>query len=270
MRVSDFFVPKPMKILLHSSKTMKPEQSAVHPLSSPHFLKQAIFINSLLVQLQKQELEKLMHITSTLAEKVENTIQEWSLTPQGTAAALTFRGDIYSGLSASAWSKEDAKFAQEHLIILSGLYGLLRPFDKVKPYRLEMGYKLEIQKDQTLEKYWETELTNTLDTNDIYVNLTANEYYKVLQRQLAGSMVITPKFLTFNKKTNRPVFVTVHAKIARGAFANWLITHKINDPANITGFTMLNYRYDKSLSTPTEPVFICQEFGGLGLSVRLK
>jgi cytoplasmic iron level regulating protein YaaA (DUF328/UPF0246 family) len=92
----------------------------------------------------------------------------------------------------------------------------------------------------------------------------------VLKKSLAAATVIAPKFLTMNKTTNQPTFVTVHAKIARGSFAHWLIANKIDDPAKLTGFDLLNYHYDKALSTATEPVFVCQEFGGIGLSVRLK
>ena len=259
-----------MKILLHSSKTMKPEQSAVHPLTIPQFLPQATFINNVLQHLDMPELEKLMHIHDSLVERTRDTIHGWHLNPGGTAAALTFRGDIYSGLSAIKWTKADAEFAQKHLLILSGLYGILRPFDQIKPYRLEMGYKLPLSKNLKLEQYWEAELAGHLDKNDIYINLTANEYYKVVKKQLVTSTVITPKFLTLSKKTNQPVFVTVHAKIARGSFANWLIVNHINKLGDITAYDQLNYVYDKKLSTPAEPVFVCQEFGGLGLSVRLK
>jgi cytoplasmic iron level regulating protein YaaA (DUF328/UPF0246 family) len=259
-----------MKILLHSSKTMKAEQSRVHSLTTPEYMRQAVYINNALQSLAVSELENLMHITSTLAARVKQNAEEWSDSAEGTAAALTFRGDIYSGLSASLWNRQDADFAQKHLLILSGLYGLLRPFDKIKPYRLEMGYKLMLPNDLTLEKFWKAELSGALDPDDTYINLTAYEYFKVIERQLGESRVISPKFLTISQKTGQPTFVTVHAKIARGSFANWLIKNKIDDPAKITGFDQLNYRYDVGLSTPTEPVFVCDEFGGLGLSVRLK
>lgn len=258
-----------MKILLHSSKTMKPEQSAVHTLTEPRYLNQATHINSIVQDLDQQKLQQLMHITQTLAGKVQKTTKEWSQLSRGGAAALTFRGDIYSGLSASKWNSHDAEFAQRHLLILSGLYGILRPFDEIKPYRLEMGYRVKIN-DLNLEKYWEAELSQALDLHETYINLTANEYYKVIQKQLAAATVITPKFLTISKKTNQPTFVAVHAKIARGSFANWLIKNQINDPNTITGYNLLNYAYNQQLSTLTEPVFVCREFGGLGLSVRLK
>lgn len=249
---------------------MKPESSSIHGLTTPQFIDQAAYLNGVLQNMDTNELASLMGINETLANSVKERINAWSDSSEGAATALTFRGDIYSGLSAGQWSKDDASFAQKHLLILSGLYGLLRPFDAIKPYRLEMGYKLKLNDNLALDKFWKKQMDSTLDTNDSYINLTANEYFKVIKQQLRGSTVISPKFLTVSRKTNLPVFVTVHAKIARGSFANWLITHKIEDPKKIPDYNELNYTYDESLSTESEPVFMCHDFGGLGLSVRLK
>jgi cytoplasmic iron level regulating protein YaaA (DUF328/UPF0246 family) len=210
-----------------------------------------------------------MGITDILASTTKEQIDSWNNSPGG-AAALTFRGDIYSGLSATQWNKGEALFAQQNLLILSGLYGLLKPFDEIKPYRLEMGYKLKLDETTQLDLYWKEQLASALDVSDTYINLTAKEYFKVIEQQLRGSRVISPKFLTVSKKTGLPVFVTVHAKIARGSLASWLITNKIDSPDQITGYSELNYTYDKTLSTEFEPVFVCREFGGLGLSIRLK
>ena len=227
-------------------------------------------INTILQHMSRNELAHLMGINEALAAEVQKWIARWSDGRGGSAAALTFRGDIYSGLSAAQWSAADAAFAQKHLLILSGLYGLLRPFDAIKPYRLEMGCGLMVGANQRLDAFWGERLAGALDVNDTYINLTAKEYFKVVQRQLSNSRVISPKFLTVSKKTGQPTFVTVHAKIARGSFANWLIRHRIDDPDRITDYDQLNYAYNKGLSTATEPVFVCREFGGLGLSVRLK
>jgi len=249
---------------------MKAELSSVHTLTTPQFLGQATYLHEVLQNIDAAHLEHLMGINVTLANRVKNQIDNWNSNSESSAAALTFRGDIYSGLTALKWQRDDAIFAQEHLLILSGLYGLLKPFDKIKPYRLEMGYKLILPNDQRLDQFWEEQLTHALDANDFYINLTAKEYFKVIKEQLNNSTVISPKFLTINKKTDMPTFVTVHAKIARGSFANWLIRHKIDNPKNITGYNELNYTYDAGLSTEFEPVFVCRKFGGLGLSVRLQ
>lgn len=248
---------------------MRPESTSLHALTTPLFTHQAATLNKVLRHTDKHALTSVMGISDTLADTVRQQIRDWDDESEGTAAALTFRGDIYSGLSAGQWSKSDAVFAQKHLFILSGLYGLLRPFDAIKPYRLEMGYKLKVTDTLNLDKFWEEQLASTLETSDWYINLTAKEYFKVIEKQLSSSDVISPKFLTVSKKTNQPVFVTVHAKIARGSFASWLIRNKIDDPKKITDYSELGYRYDESLSTEAEPVFVCHEFGGIGLSVRL-
>ena len=257
-----------MKILLHSSKTMKPTVTSVYSLTTPQCVDQAAYLNGMLRSLTTDDLAKLMVITAKLAATVKERIDEWSATG-GTAAALTFRGDIYSGLCADQWGSDAAEFAQNHLLILSGLYGLLRPFDAIHPYRLEMGYKLMID-GVRLDTYWTRQLVGKLDTKDVYINLTSDEYFKVIKDQLRGATVISPKFLTVNKTTGQPIFVTVHAKIARGSFANWLITNWIDDLARLSEYNELNYVYDPDRSTGTEPVFVCNEFGGLGLSVRLR
>ena len=112
-------------------------------------------------------------------------------------------------------------------------------------------------------------LARQLPTNNVVINLSAVEYTKaVFPHMSSDAQVITPKFMTRNK-SGEPTFVVVHAKIARGAFARWLIQRRIHDTADITKFTDLNYHYEASLSTPEQPVFICDTFGGIGLSVRL-
>lgn len=257
-----------MKILLHSSKTMKPVGFDEHLMTKPRFSREATILHGLLSQMTTIEIAKLMSIREVLAQKVKEQINHWSESPVS-PAALIFRGDIYSGLSAVQWTEQDMQFAQDHLVIMSGLYGLLRPLDGIQPYRLEMGYKLQVAPDTTLTKFWQKQLKDALDPQDTYINLTAYEYYKAIESSLLQANVIAPKFLTVSPKTHEPVFVTVHAKIARGSFASWLVRHRITNPSEIIAYKELNYRYNEHLSTPEQPVFVCDHFGGLGLSVRL-
>lgn len=259
-----------MNVLLHSSKTMKPEIAAVHELTVPQYATQAAYLHDILSQMSTAQLARVMGIREPLVERVKADIRAWRTSSGGSAAALSFRGDIYSGLAAGRWSTEDARFAQQHLLILSGLYGLLRPFDAIQPYRLEMGYKLAAPTVMPLAAYWQPHLAPLLDPNETYINLTAKEYFQAVTQRLRSATVISPKFLTLSEKTHHPVFVTVHAKIARGSFASWLIRNKLDSPARLHEYSELNYRYDPTLSTASEPVFVCREFGGLGLSVRLK
>jgi cytoplasmic iron level regulating protein YaaA (DUF328/UPF0246 family) len=134
-------------------------------------------------------------------------------------------------------------------------------------YRLEMGYKLP--DGSSLYAFWGDKIVATLPTTINYIiNLSAVEYTKALL-PYTDVPVITPKFLTISPKTGEPTFVTVHTKIARGAFTRWLITERIEDGAKLQQFSDLNYKYDASLSAPKQPVFVTSEFGGIGLSVRL-
>lgn len=257
-----------MKILLHSSKTMKTvpfEQSA---MTSPQFLNQAREIQNELARLDTNDIATLMKVTDKLAIAVQKRIKSWQFSGVLSPAALTFRGDIYSGLQAQNWDEKAQSYATNHLWILSGLYGILRPFDAISPYRMEMGYPLRVA-EKSLYDYWGDALASTVAKNDLYINLTADEYLKAIKKSLTNAKVIAPKFLTISPKTGEPIFVTVHAKVARGAFANWLITNQIEDITKLNEFSDLGYHYDKKLSTEAVPVFICKEFGGIGLSTRL-
>lgn len=256
-----------LQILLHSSKTMSSRPDEAAPLGVPMFADEAKRLADVWRQQSVDELARLMKISSKKAAEVKTVYDNWSLQPgQQTPAVDAFRGDIYSGLQASTWSTADRDYAHKHLVILSGLYGALRAGDGVMPYRLEMGYKLP--SGESMYQFWGGRLCQIIaPSTDHVINLSAVEYTKALLPHVSQP-VITPKFLTVSPKTGQPAFVTVHAKIARGAFANWLIRSRIDDVDKLADFTDLGYHYDAALSTPDQPVFVCQTFQGLGLSVR--
>lgn len=239
------------------------------PASTPELPEQASELAGYITELPLQKLQKCMAVSGALAEKTHETFTNWSTTPSGRSAVDSFVGDIYSGLQAGQWNDEDAKFAQKHLRILSGLYGILKPLDDIRPYRLEMGYKLPDEPYKNLYKFWDDNVAKQLPESESVLDLTAVEYSKVLA-PFIDKPFIAPVFLTVSPKTGEPTFVTVHAKVARGAFANWMIKNKITNELQITEFNDLNYQYDPALSTKERPVFVCKEFGGIGLSVRLK
>src|SRR5262249_46135651 len=150
------------------------------------------------------------------------------------------------------------------------LYGILRPFDGVCPYRLEMGYRLPPGRYANLYRFWGASIAEQLPASGRIVNLAANEYSKTVVPHVEAGRVVTPRFLSIDPASKQPKFVVVHAKIARGAFARWLVTEQVTDTtAAICEFRDIGYRYDEALSTPSEPTFVCHEFGGKGLSVRL-
>lgn len=262
-----------MLILIHTSKTMRPvvTEDNIQHLSKPQLLESASEMAAYLKSLSPSDVARIMKISPKLAHETCTLISGWSGSPKYQRAAVdSFIGDIYSGLQAQRWSVADRRYADQHLRILSGLYGTLRPFDGIYPYRLEMAYRLPDEPFKSLYAYWGDRIAKALPSTETIVNLAAAEYSKAVLPHLGPSAkVVTPQFMTISPKTGQPVFVVVHAKIARGAFAGWMIRQRVDNPTSLTRFNQLGYVYDRESSTDDSPVFICREFGGLGLSVRL-
>jgi hypothetical protein len=259
-----------MIILLHTSKTMRVAASQT-PLRQPALLRKTVELATYLKTLSPTQLTHVMHVSAPLAEKTHETLAEWNIKPsRQTPAIESFIGDIYSGLQANKLTTAQRNYADTHLYILSGLYGVLRSNDGVSPYRLEMGYRLLAEPYANLYKFWGDSIAKILPKNETIINLAAVEYSRVVLPFVDSERVITPKFLTYDAKTSEYTFVVVHAKIARGAFAHWLIISRVTTAEGLSQFAEIGYRYSKKLSTPQEPVFVCKEFGGKGLSVRLQ
>ena len=256
-----------MIILLHSSKTMKAQPRS--GLRAPCLLDRARELGEALKTLTPAELTKSMQLSPALAQKTHALLAGWTDDPAAqTPAVDSFIGDIYSGLHANDLPAADRDYADETLRILSGLYGILRPYDGICPYRLEMGYKLP--QYPSLYAYWGDAIAQCLPVDGPIINLAAEEYSKTITPYVDPARVVAPRFLTVSPKTGAPEFVVVHAKIARGAFARWLITHRITDPAQITGFDEIGYQYEPGLSGEEGPTFVAETFEGKGLSIRLQ
>lgn len=260
-----------MIILMHSSKTMRQPASARPPTGTPALLGQAAELIDYLRTLSARQLSEIMTISTELAKKTQQQYAEWSVAAdQQTPAAETFVGDIYSGLQVDSLRPADRIHADGHVRILSGLYGILRPFDGISPYRLEMGYRLPPGRYSSLYRFWGASIAEQLPERGRIINLAAAEYSKTVAKHVDAGRMLTPKFLTVDPTSKQPKFIVVHAKIARGAFARWLVTQRVDDSdAAIHEFADIGYQYDKALSAPGEPAFVCREFGGKGLSVRL-
>lgn len=237
----------------------------------PQLLDATLELQQYLRTLSSVELAKIMHISPALAAQTHQKIADWSAAPAVQTPAIdSFVGDIYSGLQASKLSAADRAYADQTLRILSGLYGILRPLDGICPYRLEMGYRLPASPFANLYKFWGQRIADTLPGSGVIVNVSSVEYSKTVIPYVEPTRIITPQFLTIDPKTHQPNFVVVHAKIARGAFARWLITSRTTEVQDFAQFAEIGYAYNASLSTPAEPVFVAQEFGGKGLSMRLQ
>jgi cytoplasmic iron level regulating protein YaaA (DUF328/UPF0246 family) len=255
-------------ILLHSSKTMRLSKNT-HSLRSPALINQARKLSDYLKTLDDIQISKYMHMSSELASKTKNLINSWNFESQTNLAVDSFVGDIYSGLRAGELSTSDRDYADSVLWILSGLYGFIRPLDTIALYRLEMGYKFPHFTYSNLYSFWGELIAKQLPDTGIIVNASSLEYSKVILPFVEESRVFTPVFLTINPKTGMPTFTAVHAKIARGAFARWLIVNRIRDTSRFKEFNDLGYVFNPSLSKDNTPTFVCQTFLGIGLSIRL-
>lgn len=249
---------------------MRPAEKLDIPYQTPKLLEKATEIAQYLRTLTTEEIGSSMQLSHGMAEKTHLLLRDWTANPDVLRPAIdAFLGDIYSGLQVQSLSPSDRAYANKHLFILSGLYGVLRAHDSIYPYRLEMGYKLPDEPYNNLYAFWGDLIAKQLPSSSVIVNLSAAEYTKTVFPHLPTARIITPKFLTISHKTGEPTFVTVHAKVARGAFARWLIQKKIENIDEIIQFQNIGYAYNAELSTLEQPVFVCKTFGGIGLSVRL-
>jgi cytoplasmic iron level regulating protein YaaA (DUF328/UPF0246 family) len=260
-----------MITVIHTSKTMRPATEVCEQkLGTPCLIVAAEELQACLRTLTVDEIQNMMRVSGTLAETTRALTSSWTTRAVSQRAAIdSFLGDIYSGLQVSVWAEEDRQYANEKMRILSGLYGILRPLDGIFPYRFEMGYKIPRTSFGGTYAFWGDLIARTIPSGEIILNLSAVEYGKVLTKYIEQARIITPRFLTMSLKTGEPTFVVVHAKIARGAFAGWVVRNRIDTPDRVKEFSEIGYRYDAALSTPQEPVFLCEAFEGLGLSVRL-
>ncbi len=179
------------------------EQSLTRTYSKPALLKDSRVLIKRLRELSPQDLSKLMGISPRLAGENHQRYAAWRtpFTPSNAKqAVLMFQGDVYQGLNAAAYTEEDFAFAQEHLRILSGLYGVLRPLDLIQPYRLEMGSRLSTARGKTLYEFWGDKITRNLNSalaaqgDDVLVNLASNEYFKSVLPERIKGRIVTPVF----------------------------------------------------------------------------
>lgn len=251
-----------MITVLVSSKTMvKKDVGLKLNVSEPKFLQEAEVLNAELFKLKLKDLQNLMHISENLAKEVKSKIKAWR-DPKKEAwpAWLYFSGDVYKGLGAENLNKEDFEWAQNKVWTLSGLYGIARPLDLIKPYRLEAAFKLKAGGKKNLYDFWADKIARALEKNnddEAVINLSSEEYIKLIRKYYRGK-VITPLFLqnrTSGAKTEVK-FEAVHAKVARGMMARWIVKNRVGDPLKLRDFSEDGYVFDKDRTTELEPVFV--------------
>lgn len=212
--------------------------------------------------LDPDEIRALMGVSANIAELNHRRFMDWGLPfnlENAKQSLLAFKGDVYTGLQAETLSAAQLNFAQQHLRILSGLYGLLRPLDLMQPYRLEMGLKFANRGGKNLYEFWGDLITGALNTQlrktgaTILVNLASNEYFRSVQPKKLDADVITPIFKDL--KGDQYKVISFYAKRARGQMARFIIDHELNEPDGMKKFKTDGYRYDKAESSAREWVF---------------
>jgi len=213
-------------------------------------------------KLNPEKIGKLMGISEKLAELNHQRFMNWGEPfdlDNAKQSVLAFKGDVYTGLDADTMKAPDLNFAQKHLRILSGLYGILRPLDLMQPYRLEMGLKFANSGGKNLYEFWGDDITQVLNAqlkalkSDVLVNLASNEYFKAVQVKALNAEIITPVFKDL--KNGKYKVISFFAKKARGQMARYIIDKRLEDVADIKKFRGGGYRYNKAESTAREWVF---------------
>jgi hypothetical protein len=213
-------------------------------------------------KLSPADLSTLMGISDKLAilnaERFSSFTTPFT-TDNAKPAMLTFNGDVYSGLEASTMSDQDLAFSQQHIRILSGLYGVLKPLDLMQAYRLEMGTKLANSRGDNLYQYWGSKIAQVLnseqlsDNDSVIVNLASNEYFKAVDKQVLTARVITPVFK--DQKKGILKVISFYAKKARGLMARYMVDNRITNPEHLKQFDSAGYTYSAALSKGSEWVF---------------
>lgn len=229
----------------------------------PDFQADATHLAGIARDLSAAELKKLMGLSDKLAQL--NVDRFAGFAPESTPenakpAAFMFDGDTYAGLEAPTMDGDALRWAQSHLRILSGLYGLLRPLDAIQPYRLEMGSKLANDKGKNLYEYWGDKLSAALNDvateagTDVLVNCASTEYFGAVDMSALNLRVITPVFM--EEKAGQAKIVSFYAKKARGAMARFICENRLTDPEALKEFDTGGYRYQPDSSEPDRPVFL--------------
>lgn len=231
--------------------------------SLPSFIPESKMLINYLLKMKKDEIGKLMGISQKLTDLNYDRYKSWSedfnLTNSRHAISC-FTGDVYKGLDVNSFSLEDLEYSQDHLRILSGLYGLLRPLDLMQPYRLEMGIKLQTNKGKNLYEFWQNKITNQLNQNlidlknEYLINLASNEYFDSVNQSQLLKKVVTPKFL--DKKNGNYKVISFFAKKARGSMASYIIKNKIQTLNELQAFQGLEYKFCAERSDDSSLVFI--------------
>jgi cytoplasmic iron level regulating protein YaaA (DUF328/UPF0246 family) len=235
------------------------DEKILPKFTMPPYLENSKKIIKILRQYSSNNLSELMNISEKISILNYERYIKWS-TPftkkNSYPALLLFQGDVYKGIAARDFKKDDFLFAQKTLRILSGLYGILKPLDLIQPYRLEMGTRLKIGKHNDLYDFWGNDITNEINNDvnsDYLINLASVEYFKSIKKDFLKSKLIN---IVFKEKKNLDYKVVgIFAKKARGLMSRYIIKNKIKNPQDLKEFNLERYKYNKIFSSDTDWVF---------------
>ncbi len=252
-----------MLTLLSPAKklNMEPAETGV-PVTKPRLRDDTRELATVAKTQSADDLKRLMHISDNLAEMNFERFQAFNLSNRSNSAkpaGLAFDGDVYWGLEAHSLADDALAYAQDHLRILSGLYGVLRPMDAIQPYRLEMGTRMANARGKSLYEFWGDRIADRLEADlrghddKTVVNLASTEYFKAVDTKALGRTVIGAKFL--NVKDGKPRSLMYYAKYARGAMARWIMENRVDRAEGLKDFNAGGYAIDAAASTDSELVF---------------
>lgn len=256
-----------MLTVISPAKTLDFESPATTRKSTqPLFLERSAALVDDARNMSPDDIRELMGVSEKIAELNHQRFMNWG-TPftldNAKQSVLAFKGDVYTGLEAETLSASQLNFAQKHLCILSGLYGMLRPLDLMQPYRLEMGLKFANSGGKNLYEFWGEDITAAIGAqlkksgSKVLVNLASNEYFKAVRPGALDAEVITPVFKDY--KNGKYKIISFFAKKARGQMARFIIEGGLNEPAQLKKFKTGGYRYSKAESSAREMVFLRDE-----------
>jgi cytoplasmic iron level regulating protein YaaA (DUF328/UPF0246 family) len=234
--------------------------------TQPQYLDHSQALISQLRDLTPAQIGELMHLSDKLSGLNAARFGSWNpvFTPANAKPALlAFKGDVYTGLAAESLTEADLDYAQKHLRMLSGLYGLLRPLDLMQPYRLEMGTKLANARGKDLYAFWGDRISEWLNEaleeqgDDVLLNLASNEYFSAVKRPALKARVIETEFR--DQKNGQYKIISFYAKKARGMMSRFVISERISKPKDLTHFDAHGYRYSKELSSADRLIFLRNE-----------
>lgn len=250
-----------MIAIISPAKTLDFESTlTLGPVRAPYFLADSEKVNRKLRSLSRKKLMELQSISDQLASLNYQRNQEWTTDHSrgSRQAALCFKGEVYLGMAAHNWSAEDMKYAEQHLRILSGLYGILRPTDMILPYRLEMGTNLPVGRRKNLYHFWEDRLKkyfrDEIGPDKLIVNLASNEYFNALQVAKVKNPILTVEFKDFSNGSYK--VLSFFAKKARGMMADFIVRNRLGNAEALKTFNSESYYYSDQSSTTDKFVFL--------------